>query len=141
MKKNDMTVVVRYTGIDPDRMRRQVEVRPFYDGLEYLQKLVDGHIEHFVVDDKLDDLYIDMWINEEGKFREDFRPSFALVHDGKLYDVIVGPCLFTKYDDQGETHGLSLDEMNHVIEYLNDLEMVALVDKDGKQVPVLKVEK
>lgn len=141
MKKNDKTVCVRYTGIDPEKNRRQVEVRPFKNGLKYLQTQVDGHIEHFVIDDKLDELYIDMWINDEGKFREDFRPSFALVHDGKLYDVIVGPCLFTKYDDEGNTHGLTLDEMNIVIGYLNGLPVAALVDSEGNQVPVLKVEK
>lgn len=147
MVKNDKKVFVVYKGIKIDNtkdrpIRRQIEVRPFNDGLEYLQGLVEGFIEHYVIDDDLDSLHIDMWINEEGKFREDLDPTFALFHDGRLYDYIMGPCVFSKYNNKGETLGLSLNEMNIVIDWINNQEIVGLVrQSDAMTFHVIKVEK
>ena len=144
--KDEKTVFVVYTGVKIDRskvrpVRRQIEVRPFNDELKYLQNLVDGYLEHYVIDDDLDRIHIDMWINEEGKFREDFKPTIALTHEGKLYDVIMGPCVFSKYNDEGETLGLSLDEMNIVIDWINNQDIVGLMSRDEKEpdIPVIVV--
>lgn len=126
---------VVYKGVDIDEtktppLRRHIEVVPFEDGLHYLQSLVDGHIEHYIIDKRLNAYHIDMWINEEGKFRDDFKPTFALLRDGKLVDAIVGPCVFSKYNDEGETLGLSLNEMNIVIDWIQNHEVVGLVSTD-----------
>lgn len=133
------TAFVVYKGIDQVKKRRQIEVVPFDPELKYLQKLVGGYIEHFIIDEGLNQFHIDMWIDEEGKFKEGLTPSFALMHDGQLYDVIFGNCVFSKYDGQGETFGLSLDEVNIVIKYLMDRDVVGLIKKDGSTVPALAV--
>ena len=130
-----------YKGIDDKRLRRQIEIRPFKEPLEYLQGLVGGYLEHYIIDDKLDANYIDMWINEEGKLIEGLQPTFALLHDGELYDVIFGNCVFSKYDDEGNTLGLDEFEINRVIAFLNDCNVVGLTKKDGSTVPVLAVNK
>lgn len=115
--------------------------KPFNESLEALQKLVDGCIEHYVIDEDLNDNYIDMWINDEGKFRDDFKPMFALLHDGKLYDVIVGPCVFTMYDRDGNTLGLTSDAYNRVLNFLYSCPTCVVETKDGKSYPCLAVSK
>lgn len=138
-RNNERVYAVRYLGIDRQSKNRHIEVVPFEDGLEFLQSKVDGYIEHYVISEYLNSIYIDMWINEEGKFRSDFEPVFALMHDNILYDVIVGPCLFTSFNDDGDTLGLTDDEVNIVIQYLSELDVVGLVNKDGDTIPVLNV--
>lgn len=143
--KDQPKVFVVYKGVIIDQnkdpqIRRQIEVRPFKDDLHYLQELVGGYLEHFTIDEDLDRLHIDMWIDEEGKLKSDKVPTIALTHEGHLYDVIMGNCVFSKYDDTGETLGLSLDEMNLVIGWLHDHDIVQLVSKDGRtDIPVLAV--
>lgn len=143
---SDKTVFVVYKGIkiDPTKdrpIRRQIEVRPFEESLKYLQDLVGGYIEHFIIDPDLDRLHIDMWINEEGKFIEGLDPSIALCHEGRLYDVIMGNCVFSKYNDQGETLGLTLDEMNIVIDWVNNQKIVGLISNNGgPDQPVIAVD-
>ena len=139
--RDESKAFVVYKGIDEKKMKRQVEVRPFDDELEYLQDLVGGWLEHYVIDRKLDHLFIDMWIDEEGKLKDGLEPTFALMHEGKLYDVIFGNCVFSKYDLDGNTLGLSPDEVSHVIAFLNDCDVVGLIKKDGSTVPCLAVNK
>ena len=139
--RNEKYAFAVYKGIDPKTLKRQIEVRPFDDELEYLQGLVGGYIEHYVIDDKLDHKFIDMWIDEEGKLKPDLEPTFALLHDGQLYDVIFGNCVFSKYDLDGNTLGLTPDDVSHVIAFLNDCDVVGLVKKDGSTVPCLSVNK
>lgn len=131
------TSIVRYKGFDLTSERRQIEVRPFEDTLEFLQSMVDGHIEHFIIDKELDARKIDMWINEEGKFRADFTPTFALTYQGEFYDAILGPCVFTRYNNKGETLGLSPDDVSFVIKYLHELPVVGIKSKEGLTFPCL----
>ena len=119
----------------------EIQKKPFNDSLKSLQELVDGSIEHYVIDEDLNDNYIDMWINEEGKFRDDFKPMFALLHDGRLYDVIVGPCVFTMYDNEGNTHGLTSDAYKRVLHFLYTCPTCIVNTKDGKSYPCLAVNK
>lgn len=139
--KNNKTWFMILKGIEPEYGAINLQMETFDDSLEALQKLVDGSIEHYVIDEDLNDNYIDMWINEEGKFRDDFKPMFGLFYDGKPYDVIVGPCVFTMYDREGNTHGLTDDAMRRVREFLYRCPMVELVTSDGKKFPCLRVDK
>lgn len=114
------------------------KAKPFEDTLEYLQNLVGGYIEHFVIDEELNNQHIDMWINEDGKMQK-LKPTFALEYDGKLIDIIVGNCVFTKYDDEGNTLGLTIQETQIVSNWLASLPVGTLIDKNGKSVHVLVV--
>lgn len=134
------SLAVRYDGINPETYARKIEVIEFKDGLEFLQEQVQGYIEHVFIDEKLRANHIDMWINEEGKLTDKFSPSFALTYQGELYDVILGPCLFTKFDDSGETYGLDSDEVLEVIGYLNELNVVGISKATGEMYPCLLVK-
>ena len=137
---------VVYKGIIEDRskdrpIRKQIEVVPFDPGLKYLQNLVGGYLEHYIIDEGLNELYIDMWIDEEGKLKDGLIPTFALCHDGQLIDVIFGNCVFSKYNREGETLGLNEDEVVTVLKYLEDLPIVGLLKKDGSTDPCLAVDR
>jgi len=136
---------VVFKGIIEDRsqdrpIRKQIEVVPFDPELKYLQNLVGGYIEHYIIDEGLNNQFIDMWIDEEGKLKDGLQPSFALCRDGQLYDVIFGNCVFSKYNREGETLGLDQDEVVVVLKYLEELPIVGLLKKDGSTVPCLAVD-
>jgi len=139
--KDETKAFVVYKGIDLSDNKRKIEVRPFDDELSYLQGLVGGYIEHYIISDELDYKFIDMWIDEEGKLKDGLTPTFALLHDHDLYDVIFGNCVFSKYDLDGNTLGLTPDEVSQVIKFLNDCDVVGLIKKDGSTVPALAVNK
>jgi len=54
---------------------------------------------------------VDLWVNEEGKFNG-CRPNFQ-IHDGQ--DTVMGPVFFASTDGEGETVGLT-DEQVTVVE-------------------------
>lgn len=143
MKNQLYSVVYKGVLVEEDRtppLNNQVWCIPFVDTLEYLQQLVGGTIEHFVIDEELDKKHIDMWINEEGKMLN-LHPSIALEYDGQLVDIIVGDCVFTKYDNEGNTLGLTLEETNIVSNWIKRQPMAMLRDKSGNSFPVIVVSK
>lgn len=138
-KHNDEAFVV-YKGIDEIKEKRQIEVVPFDPELKYLQNLVGGYIEHFIISQDLNELHIDMWIDDEGKLKQGLKPTFALLVNGEFHDYISGNCVFSKYTDEGETVGLSQDEVLIVIRWLTDQPVVGLMKRDGSSVPVIAVD-
>ena len=118
-----------YRGIERSNHALKCELRPFNEELHYLQDLVGGYLEHFIISDHLNDLHIDMWIDEEGKLKT-LEPTWALLdQEDQLVDVIYGNCVFSKYNDEGETLGLSMDEVRIVEDFLTNSRMVELVSK------------
>ena len=132
-----MTSFVVYTGIEG--VRHQLTVVPFNSELKYLQSLVGGLIEHYIIDEELNDLHIDMWIDDEGKLKN-LKPTIALMNDGQLVDVIFGNCVFSKYNDEGETLGLEEYEVGIVDRWIREQDIVGLKDKDGHTFPCLAVD-
>lgn len=96
-------------------------VEPFNESLKALQEQVGGLLEHFIINEGLNQLYIDMWIDDEGKLKG-HKPTFLLCDDdGNPVDSIVGNCVFTKYDTDGNTYGLTQDDINEVMAWLGTL--------------------
>ena len=91
--------------------------------LEYLQKRVDGWIEHinpayYFADLNISHLPIDLWCNDEGRLLH-LTPTMPITHKGEIIDLICGPVIFTSVDESiGETYGLTLDEMLYLIDRL-----------------------
>lgn len=129
--KTNETHFLVYRGINQADRVLECEIWPFNDELKYLQNLVGGYLEHYKISQQLDDLWIDMWIDEEGKFKEGLKPTWALVdQDNNLVDVIVGNCVFSKYNDQGETLGLCDSDLEIVQHFLQTSKMVELVPRE-----------
>ena len=85
----------------------------FEDSYKFLSETVDGYIEHVVVP-AFDSRRIDMWCNEEGKFRDDLLPTVVLANNHRQYDFIVGYVAFTRSTPDGETIGLTDDDIKYI---------------------------
>lgn len=84
--------------------------------LSTLQTLVDGLIECVAVPSFHFGFPVDLWVNEEGLFREDFLlniPASQLA--GR---PIVGPAVIARSNANGETLGLTEGQLNKVRESL-----------------------
>ena len=135
-KPQDQSFFVIYKGLKENTEHSvEVEIKPFNEELHYLQSLVGGYLEHFIIDDDLDRQHIDMWIDEEGKLKmEELKPTWSLCDpQGNIYDVIFGNCVFSKYNDDGETLGLTIDEVHTVIDFLLSCPRGYLQHKDSNQ--------
>lgn len=90
------------------------------DSLYTLQTLVDGLIESVHVKD----LGCDLWVNEEGLFRQDFGLNVVA---SRLADrPLVGPAVLTGYDWNGNTVGVKQER----IDWLKSQGLV-IDDNDG----------
>ena len=87
------------------------EVFDMEHSLEEMQKVVDGWLESLRLTETCT-----MWINEEGKLRDDLQRNFLLLDRGhNPIDEVKGDVLFTGLDEEGNTVGLSDIDL-HVIQ-------------------------
>ena len=109
------------------------EVKEIENTLENLQKIVGGYIEVPFLSRVFTDNGIDVIINEEGKFIEDCKPEIAIV-DGEtkqVLDVVHGNCIFASHNEEGDTIGLTEEQLAIV---LQELKMdVVLTYPNGKE--------
>lgn len=109
----------------------EMQMSEFSEELGALQEQVGGTIEHFIIDEKLNNRYIDMWIDDEGKLKN-LMPTVLLMRNGEMLDYIAGPCVFTKYDDEGYTWGLHEEDMEAVRQFLYQLPVAQYTTIDGR---------
>lgn len=84
-----------------------VEKPKYMKTLEFMQALVDGLIS--IVPTR-SDLPLDLFVNDEGMFRDDFRYNFrASVLAGQ---GLVGPAFLIGCDKYGETVGVTADDLD-----------------------------
>jgi hypothetical protein len=113
-----------YVTLTPDG---GIEIGPFDAGdtlggtLPFLQDQVQGYIEHLDVICK--DKNLDLWINEEGLLRglpynavasEIVNKTWTALHYPTDGSFIVGNAVILASDDDGETRGLTLEEVGAV---------------------------
>lgn len=109
----------------------ELKMSEFSEELKALQEQVGGTIEHFIIDEKLNEKYIDMWIDDEGKLKN-LKPTMLLMRNGEMVDYISGPCVFTKYDDDGYTWGLHDEDMEDVRQFLYKLPIAEYKTQDNR---------
>ena len=83
--------------------------------LEYMYEVCNcSTIEHFPYATKLAYENIHMWLDEEGKYRNQ-RPSMVVFNrdKSKIIDIIAGPVLFTSVNGE-ETIGLTDEQINTI---------------------------
>lgn len=109
------------------------ETKEINGELEELQQIVGGYIEIPFLSEVFNNNGIDVIINDEGKFIEDCKPSIAII-DGEtkqILDVVHGNCIFASHNEEGETTGLTKEQMKVVMQ---ELKMdVTLAYQDGKE--------
>ncbi len=84
--------------------------------LEDMQEIVGGWIEHVPMESLGS---IDMWCNDEGKLIN-LDPTIALTYKGKIYDVVCGNVVFLRHDGEGNSVGLTDDDLNFLEKKFND---------------------
>ena len=87
------------------------------NSLKALQNEDGGYIEIHCFSRKLSENNIDMIINEEGKVNR-LQPQLAIYQDNKIVDVICGNIIFASANEDGETIGLTDEQIDVVKEVL-----------------------
>lgn len=82
--------------------------------LSTLQALVDGLVEYVRAERDSLGFEADIWVNEEGLFRQDF--SINLVASFITGRQIVGPAVLARSSKDGKTLGLNTSDINRLIE-------------------------
>lgn len=83
------------------------------DTLRTLQSLVDGYIECVSADRRTLGFHADVWVNEEGLYRNDF--SINLVASFMTCRQLVGPAVLARSATTGATLGLTLTDIYTLI--------------------------
>lgn len=88
--------------------------------LEDLQKIVGGYIEIPFLSQKFIEHEIDVIINEEGKFIDEFKPEITIVKEAtnQVLDIVYGNCIFASHDTEGNTTALNKEQIKVVMEEL-----------------------
>ena len=89
------------------------------DTYELIRNSVGGYIEALRLSETCT-----LWINEEGKLN-DLEPNFFLTdRAGNKVDVVVGNVIFTGIDEEGDTVGLSQEDIELIQErFTNRVEL------------------
>jgi hypothetical protein len=82
--------------------------------LSTLQTLVEGYIECVVAPKSALGFEADVWVNEEGLYRQDFEIN--LVASYMTGRQIVGPAVIAKSSTSGNTLGLTSANINRLIQ-------------------------
>ncbi len=101
----------------------ELKVQDIGTELEDLQKIVGGYIEIPFLSKTFFEHGIDIIINEEGKLIDGMRAEIAVVNEkqGNILDIVYGNCIFASHDEEGNTIGLTEEQIEIVN---NELETV-----------------
>jgi len=99
------------------------EVRDIANELDSLHEIVGGYIEIPHLSETLYENGIDIIINEEGKLIDGMQKEIAVVDKSSdmVLDVIFGNCIFAGHNEDGETIGLTENQMLTVVNLLSDI--------------------
>ena len=99
---------------------RELKEREISAGLDSLQEIVGGYIEIPFLSEVFHNNDIDVIINEEGKLIEGMKPEIAVVSvkRGNILDIVYGNCIFASHNEEGDTVGLTNEQMQIVTEEL-----------------------
>lgn len=95
----------------------EFEVKEIENTLKALQKEVNGYIEIPYISRRLVNNGIDLIINDEGKMLN-LEPQIIVQDNNKTIDVIHGTCVFASHDEDGNTIGLTDEQIEYVKEEL-----------------------
>lgn len=75
-------------------------------------------VEHFSVCTHKGNVF-DVWLDEEGKLITPNKlPCIPLVYKGEIRDVIVGNCIITKSNPEGDIEEITEEDVNEFLEFL-----------------------
>lgn len=104
----------------------QFKLEDIPNTLDAIQEIVGGYIEIPYISNDLYKNGIDVIINDEGKLIDGMNKEIAVVEKstGKVLDIIFGNCIFASHDEEGETVGLTEDQMDVIGKLLDNSAML-----------------
>ena len=120
-----MKVVGKMFGKRPEVMEIGTELKD-------LQDFVGGYIEVPFISPALRDRNIVVVVNEEGKLRG-LQPTIALVHDGEVFDCLVGQIFFCSTDED-DFASLNDEQIKYI---MDNIVFDGASNNDGLEVDVL----
>lgn len=104
----------------------QFKLEDIPNTLDAIQEIVGGYIEIPYISNDLYKNGIDVIINDEGKLIDGMNKEIAIVEKstGKVLDIIFGNCIFASHDEEGETVGLTEDQMDVIGKLLDNSAML-----------------
>lgn len=79
-------------------------------------------VEHLTLE-VADSCVVDLWFDEEGKLKSDKEHEFSIPliqPNGMIYDIIIGNCLVTKSNREGDIASLTDEDIEKVLKYVID---------------------
>lgn len=100
----------------------KLEEKRIDNTLEKLQKIVGGYIEIPYLSIIFADNFIDVIVNDEGKFIYGLHPEIAVIKGNQVLDIVYGNCVFVSHDREGNTTELNDEQIQIIKEELkNDI--------------------
>lgn len=91
--------------------------------LKSLQSEVGGLITRVPYFDELTDKYIDIYADDEGLLKADPITTLIKAEGNKIINMLVGNLIFTGYNDDGETLGLTDEQLAFILAHLEMVEV------------------
>ena len=98
-----------------------------------LKKLLEIDSPLTVVERKIGEKYFDIWLDDEGLLKEDRQLTGACMNAG---EYLVGNLLIATHDDEGNTTGLTDEQINLITKHLIEKKDFL----DFKKIPGYKLE-
>lgn len=102
--------VHKFLKVNPGEVPTVIEIEEV--SYEFLREQIGGLIEY--VQFQHDNQYFDIILHEEGKL-EELPPSLIMMQNNVPFDFIAGGFLVAKSDEEGETIGLSDEELKRLL--------------------------
>lgn len=109
----------------------EAEIKPYEDGLEPLYSDIQcSTIDHTSAIDILRDSNIDIWLDDEGLLKE--RPPVFVFIDsyGLFTGALVGNLVFQKHDNDGNSYGLTKEEADTIVEWIEGHYKITVSDEE-----------
>ena len=111
----------------------EVEIENKTVSLEEMYKNIGcDSVEHVSgYNQKLDEMQIGMWVDEEYRLHEDWMEDISLVFvnkSGRIIELVAGNIMFTYDGKDGETYGLSDVQIKKIKELIYDVKAVINVE-------------
>ena len=101
-------------------------------GLKDMQDMVGGLIECLHMG-----YGVDCWLNDEGKLLG-LSPNFFLVNSGSIIDVVCGDVFFASSNEEGETIGLTDEQVDWLLGILSERVAPVLIDDEVAFIPCVE---
>ena len=109
-------------------------VKSIKGDLESLQHEVGGYISLVPYFKKLEERYINLYADDEGLLKPDPTITLVKTENNAVTEALVGNLIFTGYNDEGETLGLTNEQITFLLSHIDPVEIKGINKETGEVV-------